>query len=107
MDGWDGRVFEAERLLASLTIEMEMPLGMVTFAIVVVAKFVVQNTSPVFERMHYIVVSKECQHTEYTRFVEREHLVLHIPQTHRSPQVHKHLIDENTVDCWLDFFLFQ
>ena len=107
MDGRDGRVFEAERLLASLAIEMEMPLGMVTFALVVVAEFVVQNTASVFERMHYIVVSKECQHAEYTRFVEREHLVLHITQTHGSPQLHERLIDENTVDCWLDFFLFQ
>ncbi len=107
MDGRDGRVFEAKRLLASLAIEMKMPLGMVTLALVVVAEFVVQNTAPVFERMHYIVVSKKCQHTEYTRFVEREHLVLHITQTHRSPQLHERLIDENAVDGGLDFLLFQ
>lgn len=107
MDGRNRRVFEAKRLLASLTIEMEMPLGMVTLALVVVAEFVVQNTASVFERMHYIVISKQRQYPEYTRFVEREHLVLHITQTHRSPQLHERLIDKNAVDGGLNLFLFQ
>lgn len=106
MDGWDGGVFEAERLLAGLAIEMEMPLGMVAFALVVMTEFIVKNTAPVFERMHYIMICKERQYTEYTRFVKCEHLILHIPQTHRSSQLHKRLIDENAVDGWLDIFLF-
>lgn len=74
----NGRVLEAERLLAGLAVEMEMPLCMVALALVVVAELVVQDAPPVFKRMHHILVGKERQHSEYARFVQIEHLPLHV-----------------------------
>ncbi len=107
MDRRNRRVLEAERLLACLAIEMEMSIGMMTLALMVVAKFVVKNTTPVLKRMHHILLGKEGQYTEYTRFIEREHFVLHITQTHGTPQLHECLIDKNTIDGRLNSFLFK
>ncbi len=106
MDRWNGRVLKAKRLLAGLAIEMEMPLRMVALALVVVTEFVVQYPTPVLKRMHHIAVGKQRQHTENTRLIQIEHLLLHVPQTHRTRQSHQRLIDQNAIDSRLHRLLF-
>lgn len=68
-DGGDGGVLQTKGLLAGLAIEMEMTVGVVAFAIVVVAQFVVDDASTILKGMHHIVLSKEGQHTENTRLI--------------------------------------
>lgn len=107
VDVRDGGVLQAKGLLAGLAIEMEMTVGVVALAIVVVAEFVVDNTASVLKSMHHIVFLKEREDTENTRFVQIEHFVLQVFETHRAVELYQGAIDQDTIDRRFDRLMLQ
>lgn len=79
---WYLNVFHAERTLARLTVEMNVPIVVVALA-VLFAKFIVQNATPVFEGMYHIVLQEKGEGTEDTRLVHRYHLAIQVAKAHR------------------------
>ena len=103
----DRGVFQTERLLAGLAIEMEMTIGVAALTIVVVAEFIMDNTAPVLKSMHDIVLLKKREDTENARLVQIEHLVLQVLETHRAVEMHQSALDQDTIDRRFDRLMLQ
>lgn len=101
-DVGDWGVLQTKGLLAGLAIEMEMTIGVAALTIMVVAEFVVDNTASVLKSMHHIMLLKERENTEYTRFVQIEHLVFQVLETHGAIETHQSAIDQDTIDRRFD-----
>lgn len=103
----NGGVLQTKGLLAGLTVEMEMTVGVVALAVGVVAEFVMDHPATVLKSMHHIVFREQGQYAEDTRLIQVEHLVLQVLQAHRAVQIDQGAIDQNTIDGRLHRFMLQ
>lgn len=75
-------VFQTERPLARLTIEMNMTVVVVAVA-TMLAQFIVEHAASVLKGMHHIVFEEKGQHAEDARLVHGGHGLVDVRQAHR------------------------
>ena len=80
----DMDVFHAEGAMARLAIEVDVPIVVIAFA-VLLTELIVEHASSVFEGMHHLMLQEEREHTEYARLVHRPHQSLQIAEALRVP----------------------
>lgn len=78
----DMDVFHAEGAMARFAVEVDVPIVVIAFA-VLLAELIVEHTSSVFEGMHHLMLQEEREHTEYARLVHRPHQSLQIAEALR------------------------
>lgn len=100
------KIVHTKRFPARLAIEMDMGIGMIADCFTA-ARFIIQDTTSVFESMHDIVLQEQGQYAEYTGLVHRFQQIFQVGQTHRPARLLECLQYKEPVGCRLYTFQLQ